>query len=155
VRSLLGGWVDRPADAGRVARRMAIEMARVVLGAGHDVIVPQLIARPELVRQLEQLALDVGVRFVEIALVANKNDVRRWFAERSAHPTSSTHRDADALIARLGGGAALDRLHDDLTSLLTTRPHAVRIAARAGDVEETWRELARVLGADGPAPDAR
>ena len=132
-------------------------MARVALLAGHDVIIPQLVARPELVLQLEQLAADVGVPFVEVALVANKNDVRRWFADRSAHPTSSTHRDAGTLISQRGGADALDRLHDDLGALLAVRPCTRRIIARSGDVDSTLRalEIELTLAASGTPPADR
>jgi hypothetical protein len=62
---MLGAWLDRPTEAGLIARSMAIEVARVQLLADRDVIVPQYLGRIEFVRQLEQLARQTGAAFVE------------------------------------------------------------------------------------------
>jgi len=40
VRHLLGGWADQPTEAGLLARKIAIGMARTALEAGRDVIIP-------------------------------------------------------------------------------------------------------------------
>jgi predicted kinase len=57
VRSLIGRWADFPADAGLLARRAALAMARACLNEHHDVIVPQLVARATFITQLEEVAL--------------------------------------------------------------------------------------------------
>lgn len=43
VRAMLGRWLDTPTEAGLLVRQMAVEMARVHLCAGHDVVVPQFL----------------------------------------------------------------------------------------------------------------
>ncbi|MGH3670462.1 MAG: hypothetical protein ACRDSH_07480, partial [Pseudonocardiaceae bacterium] len=45
VRAMLGGWLDHPMEAGLIERGMAVEMARVQLRAGGDVLVPQFLGR--------------------------------------------------------------------------------------------------------------
>jgi predicted kinase len=45
VRAMLGRWLDHPIEAGLMARRMALEMTRVQLLAGHDVVIPQFLGR--------------------------------------------------------------------------------------------------------------
>jgi len=52
IRSLLGDWKARPADAGIAARRLAVAMALEHLAAGNDVVVPQFLARAEFIEQL-------------------------------------------------------------------------------------------------------
>ncbi len=39
VRAMLGRWLDEPTEAGLIARRIALEMARVQLAAGREVVV--------------------------------------------------------------------------------------------------------------------
>lgn len=60
VRAMLGHGLDEPTEAGLIARRMALEMARVQLTAGRDVLVPQFLGRPDFVVSLERLCHDVG-----------------------------------------------------------------------------------------------
>jgi predicted kinase len=66
VRGLLGAWIDVPADAGLAARALAVSMARTHLAAGHDVFVPQFLGRVDFITELERLADQCDVRFVEI-----------------------------------------------------------------------------------------
>jgi predicted kinase len=154
VRHLLGGWADQPTEAGLLARKIAIGMARTALEAGRDVIIPQLVARPDFVSELERLARDSGVRFVEVALTASKDEMRDWFASRSAAPDAATHLDAELLVDRLGGGAALDQMFDDFVQLVESRPGTRTVPARRDDVERTLRELERVLAEDVSGDDA-
>jgi predicted kinase len=149
VRGLLGQWADQPTEAGLLARRMALDMARTALGAGRDVIVPQFLGRPEFVTELEQLASELGARFVEIALTATKDEMRSWFASRSATSDTATHADAQLLVDRLGGPAALDRMYDDFAQLIASRPGTRTIPARGGEVDSTLRQLEGVLADTG------
>lgn len=94
VRHLLGGWADQRTAAGLLARKIAIGMARTALEAGRDVIIPQLVARPEFDSELERLARDTSAMFVDVALTATKQEMRDWFASRSATSGAATHLDA-------------------------------------------------------------
>jgi hypothetical protein len=58
VRSLLGRWADQPTEAGMQARKMAVSVARTVLEGGRDVIIAQLLARPDVLSEFEGLARD-------------------------------------------------------------------------------------------------
>jgi len=51
IRRLIGGWDAHGQESGRLARRMALRMMQEHLGAGHDVVVPQYVARPEAERR--------------------------------------------------------------------------------------------------------
>jgi hypothetical protein len=44
VRGQLGRWRDEPTASGLAARALALSMIHVHLRAGHDVVVPQLVA---------------------------------------------------------------------------------------------------------------
>lgn len=145
VRGLLGRWADQPTEAGLLARKIAVGMAGTVLQGGHDVIIPQLLARPGFLFELERLASDVGATFVEVALMAGKTEMHAWFTARSASSGAATHQDAQVLVDRLGGLAALDQMYEDFVRLVDSRPQTRRIAARAGDVDSTFAALQRVL----------
>ncbi len=120
-------------------------MARTALEAGRDVIVPQFLARSEFVTQLERLAKDTGATFVEVALTASKEEMRQWFASRSAVPGTATHHDAQLLVDRIGGPAALDQMYDAFVQLIDSRPGTRTIPAKSGDVDHTLHELERIL----------
>jgi predicted kinase len=139
VRGMLGAWIDQPHDAGLAARRLARAMASTHLAAGHDVVVPQFIARETFVVELETIAQDVDARFVEIALLAGRDDTLQAFSERSAAPENQQHRDAQQLVERSGGSDALRESHDWFVQFLQTRPNALRITVVRGDIEATLR----------------
>lgn len=65
IRGLLSNWTDHPTEAGLLARQIA---GATALDGGHDVIMPQFIARPDLPHQLGALAASVGARYVEAVL---------------------------------------------------------------------------------------
>jgi predicted kinase len=141
VRGLLGAWIDQPHDAGLAARRLARAMASTHLAAGHDVVVPQFIAHETFVIELETVAQEAGARFVEIALLASRDDTLRAFSERSAAPENQQHRDARQLVERSGGEDALGESYDRFVRFLETRPNARQVTVVRGDVETTLRLL--------------
>ena len=53
LRSTLGAWRDDVLAAGRRARLVALGAAEAQLRVGGDVVVPQLLARPDLVEALD------------------------------------------------------------------------------------------------------
>ena len=145
VRGQLGGWRDSPADAGVAARRLAIAMAATHLAGGHDVVVPQFLARDEFILDLAGTAERAGATFVEIALVVSRAEALEAFASRSASPDNQQHRDAQALVDRSGGMEALGEIHDRYMELLATRPRARRVEVLRGDVAGTLRAIETVL----------
>jgi len=141
VRSMLGGWLDQPAEAGVLARRLALVMARAQLQSGHDVLVPQFLGRVDFVRDLERLSADVGARFVEVALVSNPHDAAQRFLQRSADSQRRSDRDAAALLERLGGPDALPRLYAQLLRVVAERPATRVITTANGDIGQAYGEL--------------
>ena len=86
VRAMLGRWLDRPTEAGLIAREMAKGMAAVQLEGDRDVIVPQYVGRLPFVEQLDALAVRTGAAFVEVALLPSKAAAVAWFARRVTGP---------------------------------------------------------------------
>ena len=141
VRGLLGAWMDRPHDAGLLARRLALAMARVVLTDDRDVVVPQFLARPRFIGELEGLAADVGAQFVEVVLVEEPDAAAARLAHRAAGPMTAVQRDAHTMLDRAGGLATVPGLHRRLHDMLAGRPNTRRVEPVPGDVERTYRRL--------------
>lgn len=131
VRGLLGDWASRPSDAGLMARAMAIEMARVALSNGHDVVVPQFIAVADFIAELEALAAEVDAHFIEVALITDADDVVTWFAERPADPQAR---------AEVGPDQLRHMVHR-WERLIAARPHVRRLPARTGSIEQTYGQF--------------
>jgi predicted kinase len=145
VLGMLGRWLGDPGEAGLLARRMAIEMARVHLGSGRDVLVPQYLGRLGFVLELERLASDVGAEFAEIALISSPADVAARFARRSRDPETAQHRDASALLELGGGLAALPELCERLDEIVASRPSTRTVTIIDGDIDRAARDLAEAL----------
>ncbi|WP_432849700.1 hypothetical protein ACQPXB_04780 [Amycolatopsis sp. CA-161197] len=134
MRSLVGGWRAQPAESGSAARALALAAARAHLTAGHDVVVPQLLARPEFLVQLEELAHDVGAEFHELMLTDTRENVLDRFSARAPGPH---HHDTTA--------ADVAAFHDRLESLLADRPRARVITTSAGHVDAAYRAVLAAL----------
>jgi predicted kinase len=141
VRGLLGGWLDRPNEAGLMARRLALAMARVALREERDVVVPQFLGRPEFIGELEALARELGAEFAEVVLVEEPASAAARLAQRAAGPMSATQRDAHVLLERAGGLSAVAGMHHRLQGVLADRPQARRVKPVPGDVDRTYRDL--------------
>lgn len=150
VRGLLGAWMDAPTEAGLLARRLALAMARVALGEGYDVVVPQFLARPEFVGQLRALAEELDAGFAEVVLVDDPDRARARLARRAAAPADDVQRDAHTLLDRGGGLDAVRELHERLHRSLADRPEAGRVRPVVGDVERTYRAVLACLEGAGP-----
>jgi predicted kinase len=150
VRAMLGCWLDHPVEAGLMARRMALEMTRVQLLAGHDVVIPQFLGRLGFVLALEQLCNDVRAEFIEVVLLAEPQDLAQRFARRSARPLTAEHRDAAALLERSGGLQALPEMYDRLIQIVASRPQTRAVVTIDGQIEQAYSDLLAQLDAGAP-----
>lgn len=147
VRRMLGRWDEQPIEAGLLARAMTLEMARVHLCAGHDVIVPQYLGRPQFLAQAEDVAHQTGSRFLEFVLMDGRDASVQRFQRRTATASTVAHVEAGALMERLGGQAALEAMYDRLLLLLSHRPDAQVIQSRDGQADAAYAELRRLVDA--------
>jgi predicted kinase len=116
VRAMIGGWRTTPGEAGLLARDLATAAARTHLTAGHDVVMPQLLARPGFAERLEALAAETGASFHEIVLLPGREETRRRFAGRG----SSEFETAEPLTDE-----ELAEAYDRVAEYAATRPGAV------------------------------
>jgi len=147
VRALLGDWKARPAEAGIAVRRLALVMAREHLGSGHDVIVPQFLAKAEFIDQLADSAGSIGAEFVEIALMISRANAVAAFERRSAQPESTTHRDAFEAVSEAGGVGALTTMYDNYMDLVQGRASARRVEVSIDDIDGTVTKVESAISA--------
>lgn len=147
VRRMLGQWQRHPVEAGLLARAMTLEMARVHLRSGHDVIVAQFLGRPQFIAEAEQVAREVGVPFLEFVLMDARDEAVRRFQHRSATSSVREHVESGAMVDQLGGRAALEAMYDRLLLVLNHRPNARVIQSRDGAEDAAYAELRRLVDA--------
>lgn len=144
IRGNLGRWRDNPAQARPAARLIAVAAARAHLLAGHDVIVPQFLGRPEFLDELAGVACDTGAGFAEVVLMAARDEALQAFAARAGSADSSDAR-AHELAGHDSGESGLIEMHDRLTGLLATRARATVIWRTAGQPDLAYAALLAVL----------
>lgn len=143
LRRSIGGWQQHPAESGALARQMAVAMINVHVGAGHDVILPQYLGRPDFIEELERTAAAAGARFRELVLMdSRENAVTRFAARASDASLTEHHREA---AEQAGGDEGLREMYDRLHALLSGRPDTRVITTTAGDVAGAYRQLADIL----------
>lgn len=147
VRGMLGRWRDQPIEAGLQARALTLAMAREHLGAGHDVVIPQYLGRPQFIDQAERLAEELDVRFLEFVLMTGRDDAVRRFQQRTAAAATPAHVAAGELMDSFGGQPALEAMYDRLLLVLSHRPQAQVIQSREGEFDAVYADLRRRLDA--------
>ncbi len=143
----MGAW-ETHEESKLLARLVGVEMARTHLRNGHDVVVPQLLGRPEFIETLGSLAVETGAAFREILLVASSADAfarlqaRRDELDRSGipHPLRTVTLDADQLDATVR----------TLLSIAVARPGTKIIQTKTGDIAGAYRALSEAIAEPSP-----
>ena len=150
LRRGLGRWEEHQEAAGQLARAMALAMIRTHLAAGHDVVVPQYVARAEFLDALAAAADAGGGRFFEVYLTDAREAALERFEARAGDEAAAEHH-AEA-VRTLGGPAALAAMVDRIEAVRAGRPGAIAVPTRAGAVEESYRALLAALEAASVRP---
>jgi predicted kinase len=145
LRRMLGGWLERLPEAGLLARRMAVELARLQLREGRDVVVPQFLGRPDFIDALAELCATEGAEFVEIVLRSAVGDDEARFQRRVADPQTPAHNDAAALYER--AGSTFPQMYRAMLEVMGGRPATLTIWTVEGDVDGAYRNLLAAVGA--------
>lgn len=122
VRALLGAWLEEWQTSGWAARTIALAMARTHLEAGHDVIVPQLLARRPFADMLQSTAESAGAMFYEFALLDPRDVVLSRLEQRDEPVGAFSSR---ALMEKQGNEPG--DAYDAFVASLAERPDAVVI----------------------------
>ncbi|ERK69303.1 AAA family ATPase [Leifsonia aquatica] len=143
VRGALGRWSDDPEASGTAARRIALAMIDAHLTAGHDVVVPQFLRRPEFADELAAAAHAAQAGFVEIVLVGDPAEASARFAARSASD-DPRHRDA-AVLQRLPAAEPIEALYADLLAMAEQRPGVHFVPTVDGEPERALQAIRSIL----------
>lgn len=143
LRTMIGGWRDRYAESGALARTMALTMAVTHLRADHDVLVPQYIGRASELARFERAVEEAGAEFRELALMDERAGTLERFERREAVTPELCAARRDVALG--GGAVMLGRMYDRLSELLRDRPGAVVLRSEPGDVDGTYRALLAAL----------
>lgn len=134
------GYPSVPVD---FARGQVLARAAAHLGDGDDVVVPQLVARIDQLARFEDVARQVGARFVHVLLVDAGADPVARFHRRSG--SDRWHTEVRDLVERGGGDEVLGHYLDGLGDVLGARPDVVIVRSAEGDPEGTWAALVDTL----------
>jgi leucyl aminopeptidase (aminopeptidase T) len=146
LRRLIGGWQDRPPESGRLARQIARSAAVLHLRAGHDVVVPQYLAKTDFIEQLESAAAEVGAGFREVVLMTSREEAVRRFDHRTRAGADPVYAEARQMAELEGGSGAVGAMYDRLLDLIAQRPHSTIVAADGTDEWTTYQRLLVALG---------
>lgn len=146
VRHLLGGWESSQPESGRLTRQLCLAMARAHLMGGHDVVVPQFVALPAYLDQLEQVAAEAGAGYLEVLLIDDRDAAERRFHARVDDPARRDHQLLAArYIAEAGGfRAEYERMLKGVAGR-----KLVRIQSVEGDVDATYAAVVRASMSHG------
>lgn len=152
VHHLVGGWQDEETDTWPVVSSLVRAMAAAHLGGGHDVILPQYLARLDEITAFEKLAHEHGADFREMVLLADRATAIDRFNRRAEATDDPWIRHHHRLIEQNGGAVALGAMYDKLREVVGLRPAAMLIPSVPGEVQETYALLASAIS--GVEPDS-
>ena len=127
LRVRLGGWREHP-DSKRVARALGFGLVRQHLQAGHDVVLPQLLVRQDVIEELARIAEGAGAGFVELILVAPADELR---SRLEACGTARPHPRSEFSIHELT--AQIDHALAALEAIAAARPDARLVSVAGAD----------------------
>jgi predicted kinase len=146
LRVRMGRWDAHP-ESKQLARSLAVALVRSHLASGHDVVVPQLLGRPDFIETLEVVASEEGAAFVEVLLRAPAEVVLARLARRRAE--LRTPHPQDEIDPALDG-EILATTMTSLDRIASTRPQTMVVDATADDPTTVYAELLRLTRSARP-----
>lgn len=143
VRYLIGGWRTDFAGVGEIVRPVALAMLGAHLAGNRDVVMPQYLSSTAEVGEFERVARSAGAEFVEIVLMADRDDSIARFLRGT---DDDRRQEIQSIVDDAGGDAHLRDLYDELLDGLDDRPHAMLVTSPDGDVDGTYKQVIVRLG---------
>lgn len=136
LHRLVGGWQDVDTRTHDLLRPVALAMTSAHLGGGHDVVLPQYLARAEEIEAFGKVAHDQQADFRELVLLDGKEAAITRFDQR--RDDSEWDRHNRRVVEDLGGRAMLASMYDRLLETVDLRPLAMVIRSEPDSVEGTY-----------------
>ncbi|CAN5143885.1 hypothetical protein BH09ACT12_BH09ACT12_08150 [soil metagenome] len=147
LRTMIGGWDADFEAAGGLIRSPALAFIEAYLRGGHDVVLPQMLARVTELERFEAAARQAGAEFVTVLLVDDEASAVARFHARGAGDADPWHMQVRRIVAEQGGDAVLTHYHHALRTLLTQRPDTIEVRSVDRDPEGTYRAVLTAVGA--------
>ncbi|WP_248582124.1 AAA family ATPase [Nocardioides sp. InS609-2] len=144
LRTLVGGWREDFSGTGELIRPVALAMISAYLAGGHDVVMPQLIARAQEQERFEHAALSVGARLVLVFVDAPDESLRVRWRRRTGQDAWAAA--SVAVVEAHGGDEVVDRFAGQIRERARARPEAPVLMAPEGEIDATYDALVRLLG---------
>lgn len=145
LRTALGGWRERT-ESRRLARGLALAMVETHLRAGHDVVIPQYVGRPELIEGLSGLTTQLSATFRAVVLELRPELAVERFRSRRRLLRDSSVEHAEGDI----DDADVEQLIDDATKAIgqiaSQRPDVVNVRVD-GSPNAAYNALVAALAA--------
>ena len=141
VWSMLSHWREEKDASAPLSKLIAIEMARVSLEAGHDVVIPQIIQRAELAEGFMKLADTCNAEYIEILLLVKKEEAIRRFIKRGQENGYPTGFRPGSVLEASGGESKLSEMYDNMINAASGRQNIIKIEPTLGDVEATYSKM--------------
>ena len=139
LRTMIGGWQHQQEAAGLI-RTTALAMIAAYLGMDHDVVLPQLVARPDQLERFRSVATQASAEYVHLLLVADPRVVIERFRRRAECERDEWTAYATRSWDAVGGD---DALRDWTARLAVVDPAAARVPST--DPDETYAAVLSVL----------
>ena len=140
LRTWVGGWRVGDHNLLLAVRSAGLALCSAWLQSGHDVVLPQLVARADHIDWLTDVAGRAGADFVELVLLDDRDDAVRRFGMRGGQ--GGPDHVADVVVP---ADAELLGYHDALVAGVASWPAAIAVRSRAGDPEQTYAAVLAVL----------
>jgi predicted kinase len=139
LRTMIGGWQQEEEAAAHI-RTAALAMITAYLGVDHDVVLPQLVARPDQLDRFRTAAIQASAEYVHLMLVADPGVVIHRFRRRAENPHDEWTAYAPQLWDAAGGD---DALRAWTARLEDVDPAATRVPAT--DPDETYATVLEAI----------
>jgi len=135
----LGQWAQHEEQARELVLKLSKAMAATHLASGHDVIVPYLPTKPEHLGEFEDVAKEVGARFIEIALTSDREETIQRLMKRGTWGEEGTDPITDADLP------IIEDLYDKMDASLEIRPGTIQIPSVENDYDGTYQRFLRAI----------
>ncbi len=141
IWAMLSDWRQEKDTSAPIAKDMAVEMARINLQAGNDVVVPQILQTAEIADRFQNLAHECNASYYEILLYAEKADAIKRFIKRGQSQGHPSGFRPGGIIDTSGREEKLSAIHDNMMQVASTRPHVIHINPIYDDIDGAYSEL--------------
>lgn len=144
IRAHLGAWEEHP-ESKQLARDLGKKLARSHLTTGHDVIVPQLLLRFEVVDEFRDTAVGVAADFVEILVLGDESENLERFRRRREAIAAGGVRHPAMLVEPDREDEAIAFSHERLRTRAAEDPSANVIEIVEGAIDDAYRALLEIV----------